>query len=63
MTKIDPILLLLALMVLFFTVTLIVTAIWFKPESQIITIIASLATGFAGSFFTRIKPTKESQGE
>ena len=54
--KIDPVLYLLAVCMLVFTGILIWVEYRFQNDGQMFQVIAGLLTGFAGSFFTRLKP-------
>lgn len=42
----------------FFTLILFVSDVWFKDDSQLFQVIAGLLTGVTASFLTRIKPTR-----
>jgi hypothetical protein len=54
--KIDPVLLLLLAGIVFFSLTLFAVDIWFKQDQALFSVLSSLVSGFAGSFFTRLRP-------
>jgi uncharacterized membrane protein len=54
--KLDRVLLLLLAGMVFFTGALFAAKIWFKDDAALFTVLSGLVTGFAGSFFTRLKP-------
>ena len=54
--RLEPVLLLLATMIVFFTVLLFVSARWFPNDGQTFQAIASLLSGFSGAFLMRVKP-------
>ena len=54
--KIDPVLLLLLAGIIFFALTLFAVDIWFKQDQALFSVLSSLVSGFAGSFFTRLRP-------
>lgn len=54
--KLDKVLILLLGGILFFVGCLFSAEIWFKDDGQLFTSITALLSGFAGSFFTRLKP-------
>lgn len=55
----DPIIVLLAAGLVFFTVTLLGVAHWMSSDGQTFQVISGLLTGFAGAFFARIDPRKK----
>lgn len=57
--EIEPILYLLAAIILFFTVVLIGVEYIFKDDAQVFQVIATLLTGFAGAFMGRVKPAQQ----
>ncbi len=57
--KIEPIVLLLTFLVIFFSVVLVGIAKFLSSDGQTFQIIAGLVTGFAGSLLTRIKTKGE----
>lgn len=54
--KIEPIVLLLCSLVIFYTVCLIVVAKLMSSDGQTFQIIAGLVTGFSGALLMRVKP-------
>jgi|HubBroStandDraft_6_1064221.scaffolds.fasta_scaffold536205_2 hypothetical protein len=54
--KLDPVLLLLLAGIIFFALTLFAVDIWFKQDQALFSVLSSLVSGFAGSFFTRLRP-------
>lgn len=59
--KIEPIMLLLAALVLIFTGVLIGAEWAFKDDAQIFQVVASILTGLSGAFMGRIKPARQVQ--
>ena len=58
MKGIDPILLLLATLMIFFTAMLFICAVWLKTDGQTFQVVSSLLTGISGAFLGRIMPKK-----
>lgn len=56
--KIEPVLLLLVGVMLFFVLTLFLAEYWFQSDSQLFQVMAQLLSGIAGAFMGRIKPGK-----
>lgn len=67
MFRLEPILYLLAGMVIFFTVLLFVSAKFLTNDGQTFQVISGLLTGFAGALLARVKPAdggkKDDHGE
>lgn len=59
MRQLDPVLILLAAMMVFFTAALFVCATLLKTDGQTFQVISSLLTGISGAFLGRIMPKKE----
>jgi hypothetical protein len=59
--KVEPILYLLGVMIVFFTAVLLAVEYWFKEDAQVFQVIASILTGIAGAFLARIKPAGQDQ--
>ncbi len=60
--KIEPIVLLLVFLVIFFSVVLVGVAVFLSSDGQTFQIIAGLVTGFSGALLMRVKPrTSESE--
>jgi cytochrome c biogenesis protein CcdA len=57
--RIEPVLLLLATMIVFFTVLLLGSAHYFPNDGQTFQVISGLLTGFSGAFLMRVKPTSK----
>jgi hypothetical protein len=55
MSKIDPILKLLFIGIVFFTLVLFAAEKWFTNDGQIFQVVSGLLTGFSGAFFMGIK--------
>ena len=53
--KVDPVLYLLFIGMVFFTAVLIGVEYFFKDDGQVFQVVAGILTGFAGSFFTKLK--------
>lgn len=58
MSRIDPVLWLLFFGLVFFTGVLLAVAHFDATDGQTFQVVSSLVAGFAGSFFTRLKPAK-----
>jgi hypothetical protein len=56
MKQVDPILYLLATLVLLFTILLFVSAKFLTNDGQTFQVMSGLLTGFAGAFLGRVKP-------
>ena len=56
--KIDPVLYMLIGGMVFFTVILFASEIWFSSDSQLFQVVAGVLTGFTGAFFGRLKPSE-----
>lgn len=54
--RLEPVLVLLAVMILFFTGLLVAMAKFFPTDGQTFQVISGLLTGFGGAFLARIKP-------
>jgi len=54
--KIEPIVLLLCSLVIFYTICLVVVAKLMSSDGQTFQIIAGLVTGFSGALLMRVKP-------
>ncbi len=57
--SVEPILYLLASLMLLFTVTLIGVEYFFRTDAQVFQVVAGLLTGCSGAFFARIKPAAQ----
>lgn len=57
--KVDPVLYLLFVGMVFFTFILIGSEHYFMSDGQMFQVIAGLLAGFSGAFFGRITPTKQ----
>jgi uncharacterized membrane-anchored protein len=58
--KIEPILYLLAAMMIFFTAVLIGVEWGFHDDAQVFQVVATILSGIAGAFTIRIKPANQS---
>jgi hypothetical protein len=58
MKRLDPVLILLFVCMIFFTGVLFSAEIWFNNDSQIFQVVAGILTGIVGAFLGRIKPEK-----
>jgi hypothetical protein len=56
MSRIDPVLRLLAGLIVFFTFVLIACDYGFKSEGQVFQVFSGVLTGLMGAFLARIKP-------
>lgn len=56
--KLEPILSLLFVCMVFFTGVLFAAEVWFKDDSQLFQVVAGILTGITGAFLARIKPAK-----
>lgn len=56
MKQLEPVLLLLAAMVIFFTGLLIWSSTHLANDGQTFQVLSGLVTGFAGAFLMRVKP-------
>jgi hypothetical protein len=54
--KVDPVLFLLIGGIIFFSLSLFAVDLWFKQDQALFSVLSSLVSGFAGSFFTRLRP-------
>lgn len=54
--KMDPVLYLLSILVVFFVVSLFASEKWFPNDGQIFQVISSLVAGFSGALLVRVKP-------
>ena len=59
LSKLDPVLILLFMGIMVFTVILLFCEYFFKTDGQIFQVISGIVTGFAGAFFGRMKPTTD----
>lgn len=55
-TKLEPVILLLFIGMVFFTAMLFTAEHYFPMDGQMFQVIAGLLTGFSGAFFMRVKP-------
>lgn len=55
-TGIEPVLLLLSALLMFFTVLLFCSSSLYPTDGQIFQVISGLVTGFAGALLMRVKP-------
>lgn len=60
--KLEPIVLLLFVGMIFFTGMLFACEHFFQNDGQMFQVVASLLTGFSGAFFMRIKPQSAKPG-
>ncbi len=61
-SKVEPVLVLLACCMVFFTAVLVGVEYFFKEDAQVFQVIASILTGVVGAFLGRIKPAKGDTG-
>jgi hypothetical protein len=61
--KLDPVLRLLVLCMIFFTAILFAAEVWFNNDSQLFQVVAGILTGITGAFLGRIKPTQGATGK
>ena len=54
--RIDPVLILLALVMAFLVTVAVAVSVWVPNNGQLFMLIAGLITATSGSFFTRLKP-------
>lgn len=54
--KIEPIIFLLAMMIVMFTCLLVVVEKWFNSDGQLFQVVSGMLTGLMGAFLMRIKP-------
>lgn len=54
--KLEPVVLLLLIGIIFFTGMILVCEKWYPMDGQLFQVMASLLSGFSGAFFMRIKP-------
>lgn len=57
--RIEPILLLLAFLLITFAVMLFVCVLFFPQNGQIFTVVSGLVSAFSGAFMLRVKPKNE----
>lgn len=62
MLKLEPVLVLLAALVVFFAVLLISCAHFFPTDGQTFQVISGLVTGFSGALLMRVKPRGDPMG-
>ena len=60
--KVEPVVLLLFIGMVFFTLMLFISERFFMQDGQMFQVIAGLLTGFSGAFFMRVKPKQNEQG-
>jgi hypothetical protein len=61
--KVEPVVVLLFLGMVFFTFMLFASEKWFPSDGQMFQVVAGLLSGFSGAFFMRIKPRSEPDKE
>lgn len=54
--KLEPVIALLFVGMIFFTAMLFAAEKWFPNDGQMFQVVAGLLTGFSGAFFMRVKP-------
>lgn len=59
--KVDPVLLLLFSGITIFTGVMIFIEFKFKDDGQLFQVVSGLVAGFAGAFFTRLKPRSDAE--
>lgn len=57
--NVEPVMYLLALLILFFTAVLIGVEYFFRDDAQVFQVVATVLTGFTGAFLGRIKPANQ----
>lgn len=61
--KLEPVLKLLFVCMVFFTLVLFAAEVWFANDSQLFQVVAGVLTGVVGAFLGRIKPSKGDTGD
>ncbi len=61
--KIEPILLLLTGLIIFFACMLVFVEKFFASDGQVFQVISNILSGIAGAFIMRIKPPSQHQGD
>ena len=56
MPRLEPVIMLLTGLVVFFSLLLIGVAVWMSMDGQTFQVISGLVTGFAGALLMRVKP-------
>jgi hypothetical protein len=59
--KVEPVVLLLFVGMVVFTVALFACETYFPNDGQMFQVVAGLLTGFSGAFFMRVKPSTQTQ--
>ena len=63
MGKLEPVLLLILGAMVFFTLVLVASEVFFKDDSQLFQVIAGLLTALTGAFLGRVKPSPDKTTE
>lgn len=61
--KVEPVIILLFIGMIFFTGMLFCAEKWFPADGQMFQVVAGLLTGFSGAFFMRVKPKQETPAQ